>query len=559
MDWNGRISCGIDTRTEKRAEAGSLFQLARKPLALALSDMPATKESDNLDARFYKTADAFFPAHSSVGLTYDDVTLATMYSEILPRDTQLNTLLAEGLELNIPVISADMDTVSESRMAIALALNGGLGLIHYNMPERQQLSEVSRVKNHVHGLIQEPIKVAPEQLIGEVLELIAKRRFAFSTFPVVDGQGKLAGLLSGSVVKQRYARRGVAELLTPRSQVHTLSKKELGRDPIAKADKFFADHPGIHKLLVVDDRDHLQGLFTLSDVERITQERNAQFKPARDARFRLICGAAVSATRNAFGELDRERILTHVGTLVERGLDVVAVSTAHGHSRGVGDAVRMLRDAFPKLPIIAGNVTSAAGVEFLADCGANAIKVGQGPGSICTTRMVAGVGIPQMTALYLASRAARQKRVAILADGGITKSGDIVKAMTLAHAVICGGVLAGCSEAPGEVIEIGGKLYKQYRGMGSWAAMKAGAAARYGHTSDPTRKVAPEGIEALKEASGSIDRVLAQLIGGIQSGMGYLGAANLAQLREKARYIRVSPAGQREAAPHDVVELKTGS
>jgi IMP dehydrogenase len=219
----------------------------------------------------------------------------------------------------------------------------------------------------------------------------------------------------------------------------------------------------------------------------------------------------------------------------------------------------MLRDAFPKLPIIAGNVTSAVAVEFLADAGANIIKVGQGPGSICTTRIVAGVGIPQLTALYLTSRAARKKRVTVLADGGITKSGDIVKALTLADAVICGGILAGCPEAPGEVMEISGKLYKQYRGMGSLAAMKAGSAARYGHTSDPTRKVAPEGIEALKEVSGSVDRVLAQLIGGIQSGMGYLGAANLAQLREKARFIRVSPAGQREAAPHDVVELKTGN
>jgi len=310
---------------------------------------------------------------------------------------------------------------------------------------------------------------------------------------------------------------------------------------------------------VVDDHDQLHGLITMSDVERITQERSAQFKPARDAHFRLICGAAVSATRNAFGELDRERILTHVGGLVERGLDVVAVSTAHGHSRGVGDTVRMLRDAFPKLPIIAGNVTSAAAVEFLAECGANAIKVGQGPGSICTTRVVAGVGIPQLTALYVSSRAAQKKRVTVLADGGITKSGDIVKALTLAQAVICGGILAGCPESPGEVMEIGGKLYKQYRGMGSFAAMKEGSAARYGHTPDPARKVAPEGIEALKEASGAVDQVLAQLIGGIQSGMGYLGAANLAQLREKARFIRVSPAGQREAAPHDVVELKTGS
>jgi IMP dehydrogenase len=252
--------------------------------------------------------------------------------------------------------------------------------------------------------------------------------------------------------------------------------------------------------------------------------------------------------------------LNHVGGLVERGVDVVAVSTAHGHSKGVGDMVRVLRDAFPKLPLIAGNITSAAGVEYLADCGANAIKVGQGPGSICTTRIVAGVGIPQLTALYVCSRAASKKKVSILADGGITKSGDIVKALTLAQSVICGGIFAGCTEAPGDVLEISGKLYKQYRGMGSLAAMKSGSAARYGHEkADTTRKVAAEGIEALKEACGPVDRVLAQLIGGIQSGMGYLGAANLAQLRDKARYIRVSPAGQREAAPHDVVELKTGN
>src|SRR5436309_1181952 len=525
----------------------------------AISVMAASKEPDNLDAKFYKAADAFFPVYSHIGLTYDDVTLATCYSEVLPRDTQLDTTLAEGLKLNIPVISSDMDTVTEARMAIAMALNGGLGLIHYNMPERQQLSEVGRVKNNIHGLIQDPVKVPADQMIGDVLSLIEKKKFAFSTFPVVDGRGKLVGLLSGHVVKPRYAKRKVADALTPRGQVHTIDQKELGRDPIARADKFFTDHPGIHKLLVVDEQDHLHGLFTMSDVERITQERNAQFRPARDAHFRLLCGAAVSATRNAFGELDRNRILAHVGGLVERGVDVVAVSTAHGHSKGVGDTVRMLRDAFPKLPIIAGNVTSAAGVEYLAAAGADAIKVGQGPGSICTTRIVAGVGIPQLTALYVASRAAKKKHVAILADGGITKSGDIVKALTMADAVICGGILAGCPEAPGEVLEFGGKLYKQYRGMGSLAAMKTGSAARYGHTADPARKVAPEGVEALKEVSGTVDRVLAQLIGGIQSGMGYLGAANLAQLREKARFIRVSPAGQREGEPHDVVELKTGN
>jgi IMP dehydrogenase len=510
-----------------------------------------------VDSEFYLAAEQFFPAQRHVALTYDDVTLATQFSEILPRDTQLATTLAEELTLNIPIISADMDTVTEARMAIAMALNGGLGLVHYNMPEKEQLKEVSRVKNHVHGLIQEPIQVKPEQLIGDVLRMIEERRFSFSTFPVVDANNQLVGLLPGHVVKQRYANKLVSEALTPRSQVHTLNVRELGNDPITRADRFFSDNPGIHKILIVDDQDCLHGLFTLSDIERITLERRAQFKPARDNKFRLLCGAAVSATRNPFGELDREKLLNHVGALVDRGLDVVAVSTAHGFSKGVGEAVRMIRSAFPALPILAGNVTSAEGVEFLAAAGANSIKVGQGPGSICTTRLVAGVGIPQLTALYVCSRAASQCGVTLIADGGVNKSGDIVKALSMAQGVICGGLLAGCPEAPGETLEIGGKLYKQYRGMGSAAAMKAGAAARYGHTRDSAQKVAAEGVEALKELSGSLDQVLAQLIGGIQSGMGYLGASDLSQLRKRARFIRVTSAGQRESAPHDVIEVKT--
>ena len=521
--------------------------------------MANSRDPSEIDAGFYQPAETFFVAQRDLALTYDDVTLATLYSEILPRDTQLDVMLAEGLSLYIPIISADMDTVTESRMAIAMALNGALGLIHYNMPEKQQLSEVSRVKNHIHGLIQDPIKVAPDQLIGDVLKMVEERKFEFRTFPVVEASGRLLGLLPGHVVKQRYAKRKVAESLTPREQVHTIRKEEISKDPIARADKFFTDHPGIHKLLVVDDGDMLHGLFTMSDVERITQEKKAQFKPARDDKFRLVCGAAVSATRNMFGELDRERIVAHAGALVERGVDVVAVSTAHGFSKGVGETVRMIRDAFPGLPIIAGNVTSAAGVDFLAASGANAIKVGQGPGSICTTRVVAGVGIPQLTALYVASRAAAGRGVTLIADGGITKSGDIVKALTLAQAVICGGIFAGCPEAPGQIMEINGKLYKQYRGMGSISAMKAGSAARYGHSTTVPAKVAPEGVEALKEATGPIDAVLTQLIGGIQSGMGYVGAANLPQLREKARYIRVSLAGMREATTHDIVEVKTGS
>lgn len=514
----------------------------------------------SLDGSFYRAADDFFPAHASTALTYDDVTLATLYSEILPRETNLETVLHERLHLRLPIISADMDTVTESRMAIAMALAGGLGLIHANLTERQQLSEVGRVKNNVHGLIQDPIKVTPGDQIGDVLATIEARAFGFRTFPVVDENDVLLGLLPGHVVRPRYAAIKVADAMTPRAQVQTISERELGKDPIARADRFFSEHIGFHKLLVVDDADRLRGLFTISDIERIIHERHTQLKPARDEKFRLLCGAAISATRTADGEIDRPRLLEHVGGLVERGLDAIAVSTAHGHTRGVGETVRAIRGAFPELPIIAGNVTSGAGVEFLAGCGADVIKIGQGPGSICTTRVVAGVGIPQLTALYVASRAAEKAGVRIIADGGISKSGDIVKALTLAHAVICGGLLAGSPEAPGQIMEINGKMYKQYRGMGSLAAMSAGSAARYGHTTkDTTRKIAAEGVEALKEVSPPLDTVLSQLAGGLQSGMGYLGACDLAALRANARYIQVTAAGQRESVPHDIVEVRTGS
>ncbi|MEI6072218.1 MAG: IMP dehydrogenase [Verrucomicrobiae bacterium] len=512
-----------------------------------------------LDRLFYRSADEFFPAHAGLSLTYDDASLATLYSEILPREADFATQLAPGLLLQLPVVSADMDTVTESRMAIALALNGGLGLIHYNMPRRQQLSEVSRVKNHVHGLIREPIKVSPDQQIGDVLALIEDKKFSFSTFPVVDQSGVLLGLLPGQCVRPRFAARAVTEAMIPRTEVLTIREGELGDDPIARADRFFTDHIGIHKLLVVDADDRLRGLFTLSDMERITQERSLRTKPSRDGKFRLVCGAAVSAPRDASGMPDLPALLDHVGALVERSVDAVAVSTAHGHTLGVGDAVRAIRGAFPALPIIAGNVTSASGVEFLASCGANTVKVGQGPGSICTTRVVAGVGIPQLTALYVCSKAAAHCGVTILADGGITKSGDIVKALTLADAVICGSLLAGCPEAPGQIMEINGKFYKQYRGMGSHAAMKAGSAARYGHAKDSAQKSAAEGVEALKEVSASADTVLAQLAGGLQSGMGYLGAPTLADLRKNARYTRITAAGMRESAPHDIIEVKTGN
>lgn len=510
------------------------------------------------DTDFYLPADPFFRANRPTALTFDDVSLATLYSEILPKDADTSTSLSDALSLQIPIISSDMDTVTESRMAIAMALNGGLGLIHYNMPAKDQVKEVARVKRHIHGLIQDPITIAPDLLIGDVLAMIEERRFSFSTFPVVDTIGKLVGLLSGNVVKDRYKTKKVADVMTPRAELHTELERAVAHDPIKAADQFFTRHIGINKMLVVDAKDHLRGMVTSSDVEKITAETKARRKPARDAQFRLVVGAALSPIRKPTGELDREQILAHVGQLVEEHIDAVAVSTAHGHTKGVGEMVKLVRSAHPGLTIIAGNVTSAGGAGFLATCGANAIKIGQGPGSICTTRVVAGVGIPQLTALHVAGAAARKQGVRLIADGGITKSGDIVKALTLSDAVICGGILAGCREAPGEIMEISGKLYKQYRGMGSLAAMKAGSAARYGHEKDDkVRKIAAEGIEALKEVSGSVDDVLTNLIGGVQSGMGYLGAANLAELRAKARFIRISPAGQKEAAPHDVIEVAT--
>lgn len=505
-----------------------LFYLYFAPKSFAnLDSMTQSTEISGVasaDEEFFLDADAFFARNRPFALTYDDISLATCYSEVLPRLTQTHVRLGESLKLQIPIVSADMDTVTESKMAIAMALNGGLGLIHYNMSEKAQRKEVTRVKNHIHGFISEPVTVNADWYISDILEMIEKKNFKFSTFPVVDDDGRLMGLIPGRVVKHRYREKSVKEAMFKREQVFALSEAELGTDPIGTADRFFTEHLGIHKLLVVDNQERLKGLFTLSDIERINEEATALLKPARDEQFRLLCGAAISAKRLPDGSLDRDGIITHVGSMVDEGLDVVAVSTAHGFSSGVGGSVKLIKEAFPELSIMAGNVTSGAGVEYLADCGANIVKVGQGPGSICTTRMVAGVGIPQMTALHVATKAAKAKGVSILADGGISKSGDIVKALTLADGVICGGLLAGSAEAPGQIMEINGKIYKQYRGMGSHAAMADGSAARYGHEvkKDLNRKAAAEGIEALKEVSGNLDTILAELVGGLQIGRAHV-------------------------------------
>ena len=511
-----------------------------------------------MDKEIFLPAEEFFTKLAPLGLTFDDISLATRHSELIPSQVRVDTRLTDGINLSIPILSSDMDTVTESEMAIAMALCGGMGLIHYNMSPKQQVKEVARVKHHVHGLIQDPITITADKHVGDVLNLINEKSFQFRTFPIVDEKGKLLGLLPGRVVKLRYSQKKVTEGMLARNEVFTIKSSEVGDDPIATADKFFSDHIGIHKLLVVDDEDRLQGLYTLSDIEQIIGENNEHLRPARDESFRLRCGAAITAPRNEKGELKVNELIEHVENMRDKGLDIVAVSTAHGHTKSVGETIRILHDAVPELPIMAGNVTSAEGVEFLADAGASSIKIGQGPGSICTTRMVAGVGIPQMSALFAAAQGSKKSGVSIIADGGINKSGDIVKALTLADGVICGGLLAGCKEAPGRIIEIEGKYFKQYRGMGSLEAMKQGSAARYGHhRKDLNTKSTAEGIEALKEVSDTLKETMNELIGGIRAGLGYLGAENLAELKNRAKYVQVTAAGQRESAPHDVIQVKS--
>ena len=515
---------------------------------------PSTEKFDEND--FYQNADAFFSSQRDTTFTYDDVSLATNFSEILPKDTNLETNLSERIALNIPIISSDMDTVTECEMAIAMATCGGMGIIHYNMPYREQVSQVTRVKYHINGLLPNPITVQPDILIGDVLELIDEKGYKFKTFPVTESNGKLVGLLSSRVVKARYSHIKVCDAMDPTSEVFTLNESEIKQDPIGIADKFFSNHLGINKLLVVDNENHLKGLVSISDIERIISEKQSVLKPARDSDFRLLVGAAISTIWKPDGTLDNDAILEHVTNLRSEKVDAIAVSAAHGHSAGIGQVVKLLRSEFADLTIIAGNVTSDSGVEYLADCGADSIKVGQGPGSICTTRIVAGVGIPQLSALYSAAKGAAKKGVRIIADGGITKSGDIVKAMTLSDCVMLGGLLAGSREAPGDIIEINNTLYKQYRGMGSLSAMEKGSAARYGHNKkDTARKLTAEGIEGMKEVRGSVVNTLAEMAGGLQAGMGYNGAKDLAALRQKARFVRISSAGMKESSPHDVIEV----
>lgn len=508
-----------------------------------------------VDDMFYLPADHFFPRLIPEAVTYKDVSLKTNKSEIAPSKTDTSTTIGNEITLSNPIISSDMDTVTEEDMAIAMALNWWLWLIHSNLPPEKQVKMVAKVKFHVNGIIRNPITVHPAMEIGEILNLKEEKGYRFSTFPVIDEEWKLLWLLSSEMVKDRFKTKKVYEVMKIRENVLTIDEAELWKDPIAVANSFFDENIWINKLLVVNKNDILLWLITVSDIDKIMKESTSMLKPTRDSEHRLRVWATLFIFRKEDGSIDGEKVIHHVDALVDKWVDIVAVSTAHGHTKDVWEMVELIRQAYPELSIIAGNVTSAEWVEFLIQKWANTIKIGQWPGSICTTREVAWVWIPQMTALYVCSKISRHLGWTILADGGITSSWDMVKALTLADGVMCGSLLAGCPESPWEIIEIDGKLYKSYRWMGSKEAMDAWSAARYGHIKK-WLKWTPEGISAMKELTWPANEVLRILHWGIQSGLGYLWAENLSQLRFNARYVRMSWAWQTESKPHSVVEVK---
>ncbi|OJH41821.1 IMP dehydrogenase [Cystobacter ferrugineus] len=467
-----------------------------------------------------------------LALTFDDVLLLPAESEVLPRDADLSTRLTRNLRLNIPLLSAAMDTVTEARTAIAMAQEGAIGVIHKNMTPEQQALEVSKVKKFESGMVVDPITVEPQAPLARAIELM--RQYNISGIPVVQGR-KLVGIVTSRDV------RFVTDL---GQKVETVMTRKLvtGREGISQPDaqKLLHEHR-IEKLLIVDEQFELRGLITIKDIEKRRTRPNA----AKDSKGRLLCAAAVGASA------DRE---ARVDALVKAGVDVIVIDTAHGHSRGVLEAVRDTRKNFRGFELIAGNVATAAGTRALIEAGVDAVKVGIGPGSICTTRVVAGVGVPQLTAVDECSREADKHGVPIISDGGIKYSGDIVKALAAgASTVMIGSLFAGTDEAPGEVILYQGRSYKSYRGMGSLSAMKQGAKDRYFQSDVEAVKLVPEGIEGRVPYKGSLGMNIHQMLGGLRSGMGYVGCATIDELRAKARFVRITSAGLKESHVHDVI------
>ena len=469
-------------------------------------------------------------------LTFDDVLLVPGLSEVLPRDVSLETRVTRTTRLRIPLVSSAMDTVTEAAMAIGMAREGGLGVIHKNLTPERQAAEVGRVKKSESRMVLEPVTIAPGQALAEAMDLMGHH--GISGLPVVD-QGRLVGILTHRDIRfQRDLARSVAEIMTRK----LVTVPEGTSSEEARA--LLHEHR-IEKLPVVGARGELLGLFTIKDVEKEARYPSA----AKDARGRLLCAAAVGV-----GLAGEER----AAHLVEAGVDVLVVDTAHGHSRGVLDTVRALRTAWPDLQIVAGNIATAAAAEALIEAGVDGLKVGIGPGSICTTRVVAGVGVPQITAVDNVARAASRHDVPVIADGGIKFSGDLVKAIAAgAHCAMIGSLLAGTDEAPGERILYQGRSYKVYRGMGSIGAMKAGSRDRYFQDDVETeRKLVPEGIEGRVPYKGHVDAVLHQLVGGLRAGMGYVGTADIEQLRACDRFVRITSAGLTESHVHDVIITK---
>ena len=467
-------------------------------------------------------------------LTFDDVLLVPAYSQVLPRDTSLRTHFTRNIILNLPVVSAAMDTVTEARLAIAIAQEGGIGVIHKNLTAMQQAAEVARVKRYESGLLRDPVTIAPGARVRDVMEL--SKLHGVSGFPVVDN-GRVVGIVTNRDLRfETRMDAPVREIMTPQDKLITVPEGT----SLAVAKELMHRHK-LERVLVVNDAFELRGLFTVKDITKQNTFPNA----ARDSHGKLRVAAAVGV-----GEDNEER----VELLVQAGVDVIVVDTAHGHSKGVLERVRWVKKNFPHVEVIGGNIATAAAAKALVEYGADGVKVGIGPGSICTTRIVAGVGVPQVTAISNVSEALKVTGVPVVGDGGVRFSGDVSKALAAgASAVMMGSMFAGTEEAPGDVFLYQGRQYKSYRGMGSVGAMKDGAADRYFQDNSANiDKLVPEGIEGRVAYKGSVTAILFQLIGGVRASMGYCGCRTIAEMNDKAEFVQITGAGLRESHVHDV-------
>ena len=489
-----------------------------------------------------KYLDAFMKTFPFEGLTYDDVTLVTQYADFLPDDASLETKLTSRQKMKVPFISAAMDTVTEAPMAIAMALAGGIGVIHKNLEEDAQAAEVAKVKNYLNGLIAKPVCFHANDDIAFLRAEKRRLGLTFNGFPVLDDEDRLVGMISGA--DMRYAPMDAAKL-----------RDVMQKDPITakpgtslkKAYDIMRAHK-MGKLPLVDKAGHVVGLYSFTDVQRLVENKNPSYNC--DEQFRLRVSASVSG-----GKGD----LTRMEKLAEAGVDVVVVDSAHGHSKGIMEMTKYIVKNFPKVDVIAGNIATGEAAVALAKCGAHAVKVGIGPGSICTTRVVCGVGIPQLTAVYSAAKALRGSGVAVIADGGIKLSGDVPKALAAgADSVMLGSVLAGTEESPGEKIYANGRKYVVYRGMGSMAALKngKGSRARYFQDNESDDGLVPQGIEGMVPYSGHVSSIMTQFCGGLRASLGYCGTKTIAELQARGQFYRVTAAGQREARPHDITITK---